>query len=430
MDQPSKPSPFGLFERTLALRYLRATRKGAGISLISIIAFAGITLSVATLIVVMSVMQGFRFTLLDQLLGVNGHVFLQPQAAEVYQDDGFVETLEDIPGVQMAVPVLKIEAFSVNGSIGQAPVYVQGMAKDDLLKIKEVSGPGAVLQGSYDAYGEGRFGGNGIAIASGVARKIGAQEGDIITLIRGGGIEPPFAKLPTTQKNYRVDSSFSIGNYEYDNLYVYMPLAQAKVFAGKKGQITEIEMRVDNAMEIDGILPAIESAVDNNFIVFDWRDRFRTFFNALEVERALVRIILAMIIAVATLLIFNGLWMQVKDKNSDIAVLRTMGATNGAILRIFLMIGGLIGVLGALSGVALGSLIASNIGGIEKFLCGNFNTCMFPPDVYYLDEVPSIFEPSEVLGVLAFTLALSLIFSAYPAWRASRLDPVEALRYE
>ncbi|MEM1409983.1 MAG: ABC transporter permease, partial [Pseudomonadota bacterium] len=262
---------------------------------------------------------------LDQLLGVNGHVFLQPQMSAVFENQDTVEQLEDIPGVRFAVPTLKVQGYAVNGSFGESGVYIQGVRREDLLKVEDVTGQDAVLSGSFASFGQGRFGGDGIALASGVARTLGTVVGDAVTLITGNGKETPFGRLPTTQKTYRVDAIFSIGNYEYDSLYVYMPLAQAQLFAGKRGEITEIELRAENPMQIDAMLPAIRGVAEPNFIVFDWRDRFRSFFDALQVERGLVRIILAMIVGVATLLIFNGLWMQVKDKNSDIAVLRTMG---------------------------------------------------------------------------------------------------------
>ncbi|MEM9838818.1 MAG: lipoprotein-releasing ABC transporter permease subunit [Pseudomonadota bacterium] len=430
MSETTSPRPFGLFERMLAFRYLRATRRGAGVSLISIISFAAITLAVAALIIVMSVMQGFRITLLDQLLGVNGHVFLQPAYATSFQDDGLVDRLENVDGVNFAVPVLKVQAYAVNGSVGQTGVYVQGVRPEDLAKIEDVSRPDKVLRGTLEAFGQGEFGGDGIAVASGVATTIGVSVGDYVTLVTGSGKETPFGRLPTTQKSFRVDAVFSIGNFEYDNIYIYMPLEQAQLFAGKRGRITEIEMRVERAQEVELYLPDIALAAQGEYTTLTWKNRFESFFIALEVERALMRIILFVIIAIATLNIISSLVMLVKDKNADIAVLRTMGASSGAVLRIFLMVGALIGVTGALFGVVLGSLVAMNIAPIEKFVSENLNIALFPPQVYYLDQVPSVFEPGEVLAVLVFAMSMALLSAAYPSWRASRLDPVEALRYE
>jgi lipoprotein-releasing system permease protein len=424
------PRPFGVFERMLALRYLRATRKGAGVSLISIIAFLGIMLSVATLIVVMSVMQGFRLTLLDQLLGVNGHIFVQPASGTMPADDDLIRRLEEIEGVKVAVPVLKLEAYGVSTGDGQAPVYIQGVSPADLLKIEEVSSPEALRQGSLEGFGQGEFGGDGIAIASGVAAELGVGAGDTITLVTGGGTETAFGRTLTTQKPYRVDAVFSVGNYEYDNILVYMPLAQAQLFGRKKGQITEVEVRIGNPQKVEEVTPDVRSVVGPGAIVYDWKRRFRSINDALEVERGLQRIILLMIVGIATLNIITGLVMLVKDKKSDIAVLRTVGATSGSILRIFLMVGGLIGVTGAILGVVLGSLFATNLDIVERFLSTLFGFRLFNPEIYYLNDIPSVFEFEEVRNVLFFALGMALLSSAYPAWRASRLDPVEALRYE
>ncbi|MEO1041863.1 MAG: lipoprotein-releasing ABC transporter permease subunit [Pseudomonadota bacterium] len=429
MSHRAAPTPFGLFERILALRYLRATRKGAGVSLISIIAFLGIMLSVATLIVVMSVMQGFRVTLLDQLLGVNGHIFVQPPRNTLPADGDLLRMIEDIDGVERAVPVLKIEAYAVSTE-GQTPVYIQGVERDDLLAIDQVAGPNARRDGNFDRFGLGERGGNGIALGIGVSAKLRVGAGDQLTLITGGGAETPFGNTPTTEKTYTVDAVFAVGNSEYDGILLYMPLEQAQLFGRKRGQITEIEIRVDDPLVIDPYLPLIEEAVGRQAYVLDWRDRFRSLNNALEVERGLQRIILLMIVGIATLNIISGLVMLVKDKTSDIAVLRTVGATEGSILRIFLMVGGLIGTTGALFGVALGSALAANLGAVERFLSSVLGFRLFNPAIYYLDEIPSIFEFSEVRNVLIFALMMALTSAAYPAWRASRLDPVEALRYE
>jgi lipoprotein-releasing system permease protein len=345
-------------------------------------------------------------------------------------DDELIRAFEEIEGVEVAIPVLKVEAYGVSGSDGQAPVYIQGVRPADLSKIEEVSGPGALRQGSFEGFGAGEFGGDSIAIASGVAAELGVGVGDTVTLVTGGGAETPFGRTLTTQKPYRIDAVFSVGNYEYDNILVYMPLAQAQLFGRKRGEITEVEVRVDKPQKVEDVLPAVRAAAGPGTIVYDWKRRFRSINDALEVERGLQRIILMMIVGIATLNIITGLVMLVKDKKSDIAVLRTVGATSGSILRIFLMVGGLIGVTGAILGVAVGSLIATNLGVVEQFLSTLFGFRLFNPEIYYLSEIPSVFEFEEVSNVLVFALGMALLSSAYPAWRASRLDPVEALRYE
>ncbi len=421
--------PFGLFERRVAKRYLGATRRGAGVSLITIIAFAGIMLSVATLIVVMSVFQGFRVTLLDQLLSVNGHAFVSagPEPFTDYQ--ARAERLREVEGVTRVTPVLRIEAYAV-GNTGQNAALIQGIAKDDLIAIEEVSGREHLLVGGFETFGEGRNGGNEIAIASGLANRLGVTLGDAVTLVTAGGAETAFGRSPTTQKAYQVAAIFRIGNSALDQYFIYMPLEQAQLFARKPDAVSEIEVRVAAPLKMDTYLPPLRMAAGSGALLLDWRDRNSDIFNALEVERGLQRIIMLMIVAVATMLIISGLVMLVKDKRADIAVLRTMGAAQGAILRIFLMVGASIGVTGAASGVILGALIANNLGPIESFLSAVFGFRLFNPAIYLLDEIPSVFEWQEVAIVVVFTLTMSFIFSAYPAWRASKVDPVEALRYE
>ena len=430
MSDTAAPKAFGPFERMLALRYLRATRKGAGVSLITMIAFGGILLSVATLIVVMSVMQGFRVTLLDQLLGVNGHVFVQPAGTTISSESDLVKRLAEIDGVTLAVPVLKVEAYAVSAGDGQAPVYIQGVRREDLFTIPEVTGPDQLVQGSFEGYGEGEKGGNGIALGSGIAAKLGVGAGESVTLVRGGGKETPFGRTPTTQKTFRVDAIFSTGNYEYDSLLVYMPLEQAQIYAGKKDQISEVEIRVEDPLKVDQVTPAIEAAAGSGVFIFDWKRRFQSLNNALEVERSMIRIILLLLVGIVSLNIISSLVMLVKDKKSDIAVMRTVGATSSAIMRVFLMIGGLIGVTGAVMGIITGVLIATNLSAIEQFLSKILRFRLFNPEIYYLDQIPFVLEWGEVINVFLFALIMAFVAAAYPAWRASRLDPVEALRYE
>ncbi len=422
-------APFGAFEWSVARRYLGSTRKEGGVSLISMIAFGGIALSVATLIVVMSVFQGFRINILDQLLSVNGHVFVSDGFDGTADYAEKTEVLRQVPGVTRAAPVLLIDAYAV-GVGGEGGVRIQGMRKEDVLAIPEVSSPQHLRQGGFDTFGEGRKGGNEIAIGASLAISLGVNVGDPITLVTGGGAETAWGTLAITQKEYRVGAIFSIGNSFFDQYYAYMPLEQAQLFGRSNDRVTEIELRVDEPLTIGPVLSRISAAAEEGASLSDWTRRNSDIFNALQVERGLMRIILLMVVAIATMLIISGLVMLVKDKRSDIAVLRTMGATQGMVMRIFLLVGAALGISGALAGVVLGVLVAGNLSTIERALSALFEFRVFNPEIYYLPEIPSIIQWSEVVVVVIFTLIMSFLFSAYPAWRASKVDPVEALRYE
>ncbi|RFB01663.1 lipoprotein-releasing ABC transporter permease subunit [Parvularcula marina] len=421
--------PFGRFEWSVARRYLGATRKGAGVSLISIIAFAGIMLSVATLIVVMSVFQGFRVMLLSQLLSVSGHVYVTEDGLPMTEYEGRVEALSAEPYVERVTPILNVDSYFVT-DWGQAPARIVGIERDDLFAIEEVSSPQSLLDGSLETFGQGRKGGDQIAMGYRIANQLGVRAGDPVTVITAGGQETAFGRPPTTQKNYQVAARFSVGNTYYDKLFVFMPLEQAQLFARKPGEITEIELRVTDPLEIDQYIERIRAAAGPGAIIDDWRQRNSDIFNAVQTERGIMRILMLMIVLVATMLIISGLVMLVKDKRSDIAVMRTMGASEGMVMRMFMLTGATIGVTGAAAGVGLGALIIANLEHIERVLSALFGFRLFNPNLYYLDSIPAVFEWREVGIVVVFTLAMSFIFSAYPAWRASRVDPVEALRYE
>ncbi|MEM6649567.1 MAG: ABC transporter permease, partial [Pseudomonadota bacterium] len=383
----SQSKPFGPFERMVARRYLGATRKGAGVSLITIIAFSLITLSVALMIVVMSVFQGFRINILDQLLSVSGHVFVTSTDEPLTDYEAQAAELRALPGVVRATPVLRVETYAV-GQSGEGLALVQGLSPEDVRSLEKVAGEGHIRQGNFLTFGEGKNGGNEIALGSSLAANLGVWVGDSVTLVTAGGVETPFGQSATTQKAYKVGAIFQIGNSAFDQYYAYMPLEQAQLFARKKGEVSEIEIRVEDALNIDPYLGAIRVSVGPTVSVQDWRFRNSDIFNALQVERGLQRIILLMIVAVAVVNIISGLVMLVKDKRSDIAVLRTMGASQGSVMRIFMLVGASIGVTGALCGVALGALIATNLGAIESFLSSLFWFRFFNPNIYYLSEIP------------------------------------------
>lgn len=427
----SATAPFSFFEWMIARRYLGATRTGKGVSLISTIAFLGIALAVAVLIIVMSVMQGFRTKLLDQLLGVNGHIFVQ-SADPIADYASLTQTLRAVPGVVSATPLVQSPVFAT--ARAETGFMMRGMTPEDVRAIDYVAGVDRetgrshVVDGSFATFGEGRNGGDEIALGSRLAYALGVAAGDPVTLISGRGAETPFGDT-VRKKTYRVGAIFEVGNSEYDGFIGFMPLEQAQLFFGYGDAVEQIELKVADPERVKGYWPSIVAAAPGKEIR-DWQEQNQSYFNALQTERSVMRLILFLIIAVAALNIITGLIMLVKDKTRDIAVLRTMGATQGSILRIFFISGSLIGVLGTLSGVVLGAAFVLNIDAIEQFLSWLFKTDLFPEDIYYFKGVPAKMQAGEVVLIVGWSLFMSFVTTIFPAWRAARLDPVEALRYE
>ncbi|MEL7486069.1 MAG: lipoprotein-releasing ABC transporter permease subunit [Pseudomonadota bacterium] len=423
-DAPATP-PFSFFEWMVARRYLGATRDGKGVSLISLIAFFGIMLAVAVLIIVMSVMQGFRLTLLDQLLGTNGHAFVQSSDAITDYDD-LAGALRAVPGVVEATPLIELPVYA--SARGETGMIIRGIRPEDLQKIDYVAGEGRIVAGSLSAFGVGKNGGDEIALGSRLASSLGVAIGDPVTLISGRGAETAFGRT-LRRKTYRVGAVFHVGNAEYDALYGFMPLEQAQLFFNYGDAAQQIELKVDDPARIKTFRDPIRQAAPG-YSILDWQQRFQSYFGALQTERFIMRLILLLIIMVATLNIITGLIMLVKDKTGDIAVMRTMGATKGAIMRIFFLSGSMIGVFGTIAGVVLGALFVTYIDPIENFLSLIAGSDLFPAEIYYLDGVPAKMELGEVGLIAGFSLFMSFFTTIVPAWRAARLDPVEALRYE
>jgi lipoprotein-releasing system permease protein len=407
----------------VAWRYLRSRRKEAFISVIAGFSFVGIMLGVATLIIVMAVMNGFRTELISRILGINGHMIVQPidQPLNDYAD--LAKRFSAVPGVTMALPLVEGQALASGKQGAGSGALVRGIRAEDLEKLKEVSTN--IRSGDLTGFATG----DGVLIGSRMAASLGLAAGDRITLVSPEGDVTPMGVSPRV-KSYVISGIFEIGMSEYDSSIVYMPLAEAQAYFNADGLVQSIELFLTHPESVDEMRPKVEEAAGRQIFITDWRQRNQTFFSALQVERNVMFMILTLIVLVAALNIISGLIMLVKDKGSDIAILRTMGATAGAIMRIFFMTGAAIGIVGTFAGVALGVLVCLNIESIRQFFSWVSGTVLFDPELYFLSQLPAEMSLGETVTVVIMALVLSFIATIFPAWRASRLDPVQALRYE
>jgi len=414
--------PFSRFEWLVAFRYLRARRRDRFISVISLISLIGIMLGVATLIVVMAVMNGFRLELIERILGINGHVILQPIGTPLDDYDPVAEALRGVEGVAGVVPLIESQVLA-DGPAGSSGALIRAVREEDLSSVPGLTEN--VILGSLAAFDDAR----GIALGARLATTLGAAVGDFVTLITPEGPVTPFGVTPGNI-SLEVIAIFEIGMSEYDSTFAFLPFALAQDFLALGDEATAIEVYLDDPDEVDEIRPRIEEAMGRQALVVDWRQRNTTFFSALEVERNVMFLILALIVLVAALNIISGLTMLVKDKGRDIAILRTLGATRGAVMRVFFMTGAAIGTVGTLLGLILGTIVTWNVEWLRGLISKLTGTEIFAPELYYLSVLPAEMDPAEVLTVVLMALGLSYLATVYPAWRAARLDPVEALRYE
>ncbi len=420
----ASPRLFAGFEWMIASRYLRARRSSGYVSVIAGFSFFGIMLGVATLIVVMSVMNGFHKDLLDKIVGINGHIFLQAADTPLTDYDAVAKRVAAVPSVDLAIPMVEGSAFA-SSTFAQsgAGVLVRGISEADIKRLPGIAG--TVRSGTLNGFD----GGGGVAIGQRLADNLNLRVGDKIKLITANGARTPFGVAPRL-KSYPVIAIFQIGMAEFDGIFVYMPLPEAQAYFNEEDQASVVELFLHDPEQIDSVRQTIQAAIQRPIMMTDWRERNRTFFDALNVERNVMFVILTLIVLVAALNIVSGLIMLVKDKSHDVAVLRTMGATRGAIMRIFLITGASIGVAGTLAGFLLGLAVADNVEPIRQFLNRLLHANLFPAELYFLSRLPSVVDPRDVAAVVGTTLVLSILATLYPSWRAAKLDPVEALRYE
>jgi lipoprotein-releasing system permease protein len=420
-DKPKGTRPFAGFEWMLAGRYLRTRRREGFVSVIAGFSFLGIMLGVATLIVVLSVMNGFRKELLDKIVGINGHIFVAGIDTPLTDYAELADRISKVPGVRRAIPLIEGQAFASSPYNGSG-VLVRGVRGSDMPRLEAVARN--IRRGSLENFDSRE----GVAIGRRLADTLSLHAGDSITLTNPRGPTTPFGVAPR-QKAYTVAAVFEIGMSEFDQTFVFMPLAEAQPFFNREGDVNIIEVFLNDADRVDEARAAIDRVAQRPILITDWRQRNRTFFAALEVERNVMFLILTLIVLVAALNIISGLIMLVKDKSEDIAILRTMGATRGAVMRVFLITGASIGIDGTIAGFALGLVLSLNVESIRQIIARLTNSNLFPAELYFLSRLPAEVNPTEVGTVVGMAVVLSLLATLYPSWRAARLDPVQALRY-
>ena len=414
--------PFSPFEWMLAGRYLRARRKEGFISVIAGFSFLGIMLGVATLIIVMAVMNGFRKDLFSKILGLNGHIIVHKIGEPFTDYADMTRKLGVVPGVKHALPLIEGQVM-VSSAVQATGGLVRGVNEEALRSLPLIWNN--IRSGTL----EGFDGAAGIAIGTRLANSLRVSEGDTITLVSPRGATTPFGTAPRT-KAYPIVAIFELGMSEYDRTMIFMPLGEAQRYFSKGEQVDVLEIVVDDPEKVGEYANALRAAGGPTIQLSDWRQRNETFFTVLEVERNVMFIILSLIVLVAALNIISGMMMLVKDKGRDIAILRTMGASKSAVMRVFLITGASIGVVGTIAGFILGVVFCWNIEAVRQFVSWITGTRLFDPTVYYLTKLPAEIDPKETAFIVLMALALSIFATLYPSWRASKLDPVEALRYE
>ena len=404
----------------MARKLITSRRKERFVSVIAWISVLGITLGVATLIIVMAVMNGFRQELLDKILGLNGHVIVYPSDSRFTDYRDVAEQLRGLDIVVNAVPLVEGQVMA-SGPINASGALLRGIMPEDVDRIGALSG--SITQGDLQAFREGR----GVIVGSRLAQSLGVLAGDNVTLVTPRGAVTPFGTTPKVRA-FPVTAIFEMGMSEYDGTFVFMPMGLAQNYLNMEDVAQAVEVFIDHPDLVDTALTEIANTIERPIFLSDWRRQNATFFNTLQVERNVMFLILTLIVLIAALNIISGLITLVRDKSGDIAILRTMGAGKSMILRIFFIAGASIGVVGTIAGFILGVIICLNIEAIRQGISAITGAELFAPEVYYLSQLPAEMDPGEVLAVIFMALGLSFIATLYPSWRAASLDPVDVLR--
>ena len=418
------------FEASIAWRYLRARRSEGGISVMTWISLAGISLAVFALIATLAVRSGFRYEFVDTIVGANPHVTVYSygetmpngqQTRTIANYDAMADAVGQVPRVTSAVPVIsgQVMAASQGRNVG---AQVIGIRAADLDRIPRVAHP-------EESEGDIAEFDGGIAIGAGVARELGVGVGDAVRLISPDGVRTAFGTSPRI-KAYPVTYIFQVGRYDIDSVRIYMPFTEAQTFFNREGQADEIDVTIANPEEVDAAQADIAMAAGPDSYLWTWRDSSGAFLTALRMEDRIMFVILSILVLIATLNITSGLVMLVKNKGRDIGILRTMGLTEGTVLRVFFLCGASIGVIGTAIGVALGCAFAIWIDPIFKFVNYVAGGGVWDPQFRYISALPARLEAGDVLTAVALSLTLSFLVTIFPARRAARMNPVEALRYE